>query len=145
MLAGFLALVLAIIRLFPETALAKSLHRWFVEIPLEFAQRIERKHIILIAILLCSGQTLALAGGAELAIAYAADMSLYLDAMLATYAAAAMARFRSAAGVLKSAVARAVRMVRPRPRERKPKRTAPRPPKPGNDDDPLWAWTAQAA
>lgn len=138
MLAGFLALVILVIRLFPSTALARSLHLWFVELPLEIARRVERKHLILLVILLCAGQTLALAGGAELAMAYAVDTSLYLDAMLATYAAAAAARLKSAACAFKAAVARvAARVPKSRPRSHKARPAPKRVSEADNDDDPI--------
>lgn len=146
MLTGLLALVILVIKLFPDTALARSLHRWLVEWPVEMAGRIERKHIILVVILLCAGQTLAIAGSAELALAYAMDMSLYLDTMLAAFIAAAAARLKAAAAAFRQAVLSvAARIRRPRPRTRRRRPSIPRPRKPSNDDHPVEMPILQAA
>lgn len=146
MLAGFLALVICITKLFPDTALARSLHLYCVELPLEMARAIERKDIILIVIILCSGEAFLMLGSAELAMAYAVNMSVYVDAVLATYIAALVARSAAAWAVCKARVMQLVRRIaRPRPRSRRT-RSAIRPPKkPSNDDRPAWADLALAA
>jgi hypothetical protein len=144
-LAGLLALLIALMKLFPETPLARTLHDAFVARPLALAGRLERKHIILVVILLCCGQTLALAGSAELAIAYAVDMSIYADAMIAGTLATATLRLRSLASACKARLGRLVMSSRPRPRSRRPKSATRSLPAPSNDGEPAGAWTALAA
>ena len=136
MFAGLLALVVLVVRLYPTTPLGRSLHRAFVERPLEIAGRVERKHIILIFVLLCSGQTLALAGSAELALAIALDMSAYVDALIAGYVAVAALRFRSTTTASKNALARIGRaLARPRRRARRTRAVPRNACKAANDDD----------
>lgn len=146
MLAGILALVILVVKLFPDTPLARSLHLGFVELPLRLAHRIERKHLILLVILLCSGQMLAVMGSAELALAYAADMSLYYDAMLTSALAAAATMAKSAWSACTVAIGRFVRGVSSaRPRSRRKRAEISRCATPANDDDPVRFRLAQAA
>ena len=137
MLAGLLALVIVIARLFPETPLARLLHLHFVELPLQLVRRIERRHLILLVIVLCAGQTLALAGSVEMGLAYAAEMSAYYDALLTASFAAAAGRLKTLwmsvragfAGIARVAGRSRGRALRRRPRPL-------RPAKPCNDDEP---------
>ena len=146
MLAGLLALAILVVRLFPETPFARFLHLWLVELPVDLARRIERRHVILVVIILCFGQTLALAGSAELAFAFAADMSLYADAALAAYLASVAVRLKAMRWACRDALQRiAARLPRPRRRSPRTRPSAPRTPKPGNDDDPAWRELARAA
>ncbi len=145
MIAGLLALILIFAKLFPNTPFGRGLHLYFVELPLKLAHQIERRHLILLVILLCSGQMLALMGSAELALAYAVDMSIYYDAAVATSLAAAATFFRNAWASFTSAVARLVRpLATARSRARK-KRPAAAPRKSAsNDDDPAWEFALAA-
>ena len=96
MLIGFFALAMVIMKLFPETPLAQRLMLYLVALPIEAARKLERKHLILLAILLFAGQSFALIGSAELALAYAVDMSLYYDALITVSTAAAATRLKAA-------------------------------------------------
>ena len=107
MIAGILALAMLIIKLFPETPTARVLMLYLVELPMRAAQKLERRHIILLAVVICAGQSLVLLGSAELALAYALDMSAYYDLLIVAWTAAAATRAK-AAWI-------AVRMVLPRP------------------------------
>jgi hypothetical protein len=137
MLTAFLAFAILVMRLFPETPFARSLHRMLVESPLAFSKRIERRHIILIVILLLLGETLILVGSAEIAIAYAIDLSLYADAMIGVTMAASAVRLKSAWPRGRDAVLRLVsrkgrlvrRAARTKPEARPHAASA-------NDDDP---------
>ncbi|HEX8193233.1 MAG TPA: hypothetical protein VF552_10060 [Allosphingosinicella sp.] len=143
MLTGFLAFAILVIRLFPETPFARALQLFLVEAPLAFAKRIERQHLILLVLLLCMGQTLALLGSAELALAYAVDMSLYADAVIMTTFAAYAARFKAAWRHVRAATLRLVtRIARPRRRDVRTKAAARRPAPPSNDDEPAPALIA---
>jgi hypothetical protein len=84
MLTGLLALALVVMKLHPSTPLARSLHHWLVEWPIEAVGRMERRHLILVAILLCCGPSLAALGSAEIGMLYAVDLSLYAEAVLMT-------------------------------------------------------------
>ena len=143
MLTGFLAFAIAVMRLFPETPFARALHHWLVEAPLAFARRIERRHLILLVLLLCMGQTLALLGSAELAMAYAIDLSLYADAVIMTTFAAYTARFKAAWRSVRDASLRLVpRRTGQRRRAPRSKAAARRTPSPSNDDEPAPATVA---
>ena len=143
MLTAFLAFAILILRLFPETPFARSLHRMLVEAPLAFSKRIERRHIILIAILLLLGETLVLVGSAEIAIAYAIDLSLYADAMIGVTMAASALRLKSAWPHARGAVLRLIsRKARPRRRSVRTRPRAQQPPSSSNDDEPVPALLA---
>lgn len=102
MLIGLFALAILIAKLFPATPAGRATHRYLVELPLELAARVERRHVILVAILLIGGQALILAAPIDLAIIYALDLSLYVDAAIAVSAAAAVARVKGAWSAFKS-------------------------------------------
>lgn len=143
MLAGILGLVILIIRLFPGTSMARSLHRAFVEWPLEMTHRLERRHLILLAIIVCTGHLALALGSAELVLAYAVDLSIYADAALATYFATAVSRVRTAISAFRVGVVRILHGARRiRPRSRRKATTAVHRSDPANDDDPAW-WVAR--
>jgi hypothetical protein len=112
MVAGLPALAMCFIKLFPRTLTAEALHLYLVELPIRAAQNLERRHLILLAIFLAIGQSLALIGSAELAIAYAVDMSIYYDALLAASAVTAAMHIKAAWLSLKT---RIPRLPDPRP------------------------------
>jgi hypothetical protein len=146
MLSGLLGLTILVMTLFPETALGQSLHRYLVEIPLQIADRIERKHVLLVLIMLCSFQTFAMLPTAELAMAYAVDLSLYADAVVATSLAAFSGRLKGALAALKNYAGSSLSTIlRISPRARRSRRKGLALKKPSNDDDPAWCTAAQAA
>jgi len=146
MLTGFFAISILIMAFFPKTPLARSLHRWLVEWPLDMAARMQRRHVLLILILLCAGQAIAMIGGTELAIAYAADMSIYADVVLLGYLASATTRLRSGWWIIRSTVTRAVAPLCGRkPRSRRKRCAAPRRESAANDDGPARTNALRAA
>lgn len=136
MLAGLLAVAMLIMKLFPRTPTADALTLYLVELPIRTAQRLERKHLILVAILLCAGQSLALIGSAELALAYAVDMSIYYDLLIAAWTAAALGRLKEARLAFRMRRPRRLR-ARPLTRARAPKRSKTETTcgQPANDED----------
>jgi hypothetical protein len=100
MVLGFCIALMLIMRIWPETPLARTLHFHLVERPTAWVARTERSHLVysaaILALLMTSGQVVALFGSAELALAFAWDLSLYLDAVLASYVAVAVTRLRAA-------------------------------------------------
>lgn len=144
MLTGFIALAIFIVKLFPNTAFVRSPHLYMVELPVELAQRFERRHIILGAILILSFQSFAMIGAADLAIVYAAEMSIYADAALAGYLTVITTRLKTVWAVCKRFVRRAS-CFRPRQRRRSARVAARKPRKPSNDDHPAWPQLPLAA
>lgn len=137
MLTGLLALIILFARLFPETPFGRGLHFYFVEMPLRISHRIERRHLILLVILLCSGQMLAMMGSVELAMAYAVDLSIYFDAAITAALTAGAVYLKNARSVLADAMKRLATISRPRARSRRTRATSVRPDT-ANDDDPDW-------
>jgi hypothetical protein len=140
MITGLLALSMLAMKLYPGTPLAQSLHLWLVERPLQWADRIERKHLILVAVILFSGPSLAALGSAEIAMLYAVDLSLYVDAVLVTSLSAFVAAVKSRWSSLVRRVGCTVRRGRLGKRSRRlrvRKVSAP-----SNDDEPAWTRVA---
>lgn len=142
MLACLLAFAMVVMKLYPSTPLARSLHRWLVEWPIETVGRMERRHLILVAILLFCGPSLAAVGAADAVMLYAADLSLYADAVLMTSLSAAGLSLRRGWTAF---VHRAIgsRRGSPRPRSRRVRVPSGRGSTAANDDDPARA--AEAA
>ena len=137
MLAGLLALALIVMESFPDTPFARSLHRALVEWPIEAAERKERRHFILIGVILFCGPSLAAFGSAEIAMLYAVDLSLYAEAvMMTSLSAAAMSFKKGWATVVRGAGA----LRRPRQRSRRVRVPRSRVGTTANDDEPAWAY-----
>jgi type IV secretory pathway VirB6-like protein len=136
MLAGLLALLILVMKLFHETAAARWLHRCLVEVPLARASRIRRSDILFILVLLAAGQSLALLGSVDLAMLYAVDLSLYLDAAIAVSAAAAAASLRARWTSVKALLRAPLRRKTRRPARPRSRRSRPLP-RTGNDDESL--------
>jgi hypothetical protein len=140
MITGLLALSLLVMKLYPETPFAQLLHLWLVERPLKAAARLERKHLILVAIILFSGPSLAAFGSAEIAMLYAVDLSLYVDAVVVTSLSAFAASLKSGWGAFIRGAGRTLRF-RPGKRSRRV-RAAHKANTASNDDEPAWARVA---
>lgn len=138
MLAGLLALALVVMKLDPTIPFARSLHQWLVEWPLEAAARMERRHLILIGVILFCGPSLAAFGSAEIGMLYAVDLSLYVEAVLVTSLSAAGASVRRAWATVVSS-AGVLRRGRPRPRSRRARASTGKKNTASNDDGPAWA------
>jgi hypothetical protein len=140
MLTGLLALAMVMMKSFPATPLARSLHLWLVEAPIEAAARMERKHFILLGVLLFCGPSLAAFGSAEVAMLYAVDLSLYAEAVLLTSMSAIGVSFRKGWATLIRGAAVGLRLRRPRQRARRVHKS--RAGAHSNDDEPAPALQA---
>lgn len=136
--ALFLAGLIAVMLLAPDTDAARWLHRATVQAPLDLFARLERKHILFMIVGLFAIQAYAAVLPAELAIALAWDMTAYVDAMIATWALSTFARLNSMkawAAVRMAALLAPFRRLRMRARRTRPARPEARQPA-ANDDDP---------
>lgn len=131
-----------VMRLWPQTPLARLLHFHLVERPISWAAEIERHQILYFAavgaMLLVSAEVIAVFGSLELAMVYAFDFSLYLDAALATYMAAVVSQLRTArTWLVRRTRGLAHRVARPadRPRAARHRRSRPQARVASNDDD----------
>lgn len=128
-----------IMKLFPQTPVARLLHAWFVARPAAWLTSRTRRDVIfglLVAgIMLAGTEFVLIAGTADVTVLLAWDLSLFVDALLVSWAAAASGGF--------NAVRRRIAglMRRPRPRQRRA-RVQRRAPQPGNDDEPAPALLA---
>jgi hypothetical protein len=100
MLAGIFVGLMLIMRVWPQTPVARFFHVHLVERPVAWAAGFERHQLLYVfalgALLLMSAEVIAIFGSAELAMVYAFDLSLYVDAALATYMAAVVSRIQTA-------------------------------------------------
>jgi hypothetical protein len=142
MLAGLFALALVLMKSFPETPFAGLLHRALVEWPIEAAERMERRHIFLIGVILFCGPSLAAFGSAEVAMLYAVDLSLYAEAVMMTSLSAAAVSFKKGWGAVAGVVTRALHLGHPRQRSRRVRVPRSRLGTPSNDDEPAWSHRA---
>ena len=138
MLAGLLAVTLILMKLYPSTPIARSLHQWLVEWPLEAVARVERRHLILIGVILLCGPSLAALGSAEIGMLYAVDLSLYVEAVLMTSLSVAGVSVKKAWNAFVSS-AGAFRPGRPRPRSRRARGAISKGTAASNDEGPAWA------
>ena len=105
--------------------------------------QVERRHLILLVILLCSGQILALMGSVELAMAYAVDMSCYYDAAIGAALSASALLIKNGFSVARARAVQSLGLARPRPRSQRRRPASSRPSYPANDDDPAGSeWVA---
>jgi hypothetical protein len=137
MLAGFMILLIALIKLFPNTPTGKWLHRTFVEIPARSLGKLERKHVIFFVLFILMAQNLMAIGAADLATAYLIDLSAYLDVVAISAMLAVAAKMKSGARQAKTRLT--LRLRRPdasRSRQVKSKSTTRDDTRDGaNDDD----------
>lgn len=133
MLASMLIVAMAIMKLWPQTPTSRWLHRALVEIPLELAAKVERKHLIFVAILLTGMLALAMMGPLDLALVGMWDLAVYLDVATAVLTITAVARGRSAWLLIRAwAAGMTTRIGARRPR---PRAVRPRIRRGANDDD----------
>ena len=134
--AVFLAGLMAVMLLAPETPAARWLHRHCVEEVLDLAARLERKHILFLVVGLVSIQAFAMTLPAELAVAMAWDVTTYVDIVIAGWTLSAFARVRSIkAWIVMKARGALFHRPRRRVRARRVRRPVERRPV-ANDDDP---------
>ena len=145
MLTALLGAAVLIMKRWPTLPFARLLHRALVEDPLELAERLERKHLVLLGLLLFGGQAIALFGP-ELTLVYAVDVSLYVEAAAATTLAAAASRLRYGWRAFRRAVSICMLRFRPRSRVRRTKKPAElRQNEPSTDDERPWSGFARAS
>ena len=81
------ALVIVLMKLFPDMPFSRWLAHWLVEKPLEWLASAQRHHIIFVVLviaLLLSPEAQMMLGALDLsAVSFALDMSLYIDAIAA--------------------------------------------------------------
>lgn len=142
MLTGLLLGAMIVLRVFPETAIA----RWLdtaVATAREGLGRIERRHIlflILMSIVLIAGtELLAMAGPFDMALVVLWDVSTYIDIVLTTAVVAAATR--GGAG-WRTLVARFLPHRAPRARRRRRRGKRATPPSANDDDRPAFARAA---
>jgi hypothetical protein len=118
---------------FPDTPLARLLHRWLVDAPTARLARVHPAQLIFVVIvagvLVAGGEVVLLMGGAEAAMALSWQLSLYLDAGIALAAAGALTRLKP---FIQMVVHRRPRRPRVAGRRR---RTPAASCRPANDDD----------
>ncbi|HEX5181790.1 MAG TPA: hypothetical protein VFW19_01435 [Allosphingosinicella sp.] len=144
MLTGLLIVATLITKLFPETPLARSLHRALIEWPLARLAAMDRRHaifvMILVGLVFGASDLLVMLGPADLILGFAWDVSIYADTLLAAAALAAVARSRI---VWRALLVDALRRSnRPRARSRRTLRPRPLAPNANDADDgdgPAWA------
>lgn len=133
--AFFLASLVAVMLLAPETPIARSLHRNLVEEPLRLAARFERKHVLFLVVGLASLQSFAMVLPAEMAMIMAWDLTVYVDLLIASWTLSAFARLRSMRAWMTLQAGRLRPRRRARVRARRIRRSAERR-SAANDDDP---------
>jgi len=136
-LTGFMAVVLLVLLLAPESPAGRAFHRQVVERPLQHLADMKRHHLIFFAIILgltiSGGEAFAILGP-HVATSVVIDMAIYLDAVLVAYAVAAVTMVRQGAAAVRAVLSRMVR--RPRPRRKRPALRKALRSKPANDDHP---------
>ena len=121
MFAGFVLLVIAMMKLFPELPTSRTLHRALVEAPLDRLAKMGRRHLIYAAVLVgmmfAGAEMVMLLGSADLMMLMAWDVSLYVDALIATWTLSAVMRGKAAWRTLAAPFFRPLRRA-PRSRRR---------------------------
>jgi hypothetical protein len=128
--AGLLLIATLIMKLWPETRAAQWLHRTLVERPMAFLGGLERRHLILLIVLLSMAQMVAVIGSMELVTLTAIDISFYVDAVITAWTIAALNRSR---GTWTAIFARLPRLRGGRSRQRRTRPAVRR--EASNDDD----------
>lgn len=124
MLASMFIVAMAIMKLWPQMPTARWLHRALVEIPLELVARLERKHLIFVAIVLTAMLALTMMGPLDMALVGMWDIAVYLDVATAVVAISVVARGRSVWLWVRAwvvGVAGRIGARRPRPRAVRPR------------------------
>lgn len=135
-----LLLLIATMRLFPETATARVLHRWLVEAPVNFV--FDGKWLRLLAgvvllVLMMAGPEIAMIIGA------AGIDAAFIELLLAAMMAGALGRVRETVASLRRAVTRAVSLpgrllARNRAPRARRQRKSQRPGKTDDSTGPAW-------
>ena len=136
-LCGLMLALVLVMRLAPQSLLARLLHRQLVELPLRWLAGLERHQLIFVLIMtaFAAGGVEAIAVlGPEMVAGYAIDLAIYLDALAVTYALAALAQLRAAARAVRWRLKRLAMKVARR-RRRAQRRVRSRPQAANDDED----------
>lgn len=138
MFCAMMMAAIAVMRLFPETPVARFLHFWLAEKTAAWIDGIRRKHVIFV--LLTIGMVLVLreaapmlAGTSELALFGIWDASVYLDVAIAAWTIAALGRGRVGWAVVRARLVALIARRRVRAPRARARRSRPVPV--ANDDD----------
>ena len=135
MFVGMLFGIVLAMKIFPETPIARAMHRAFVERPLEKLSAMDRRHLIFAVIALAMLSTglemVMLLGSTDLLMLMAWDVSLYVDAVIAVWTVAAVTRLKGAWRYALGRIAAPFRAARPRTSRRRIATAHP----PANDAD----------
>ena len=138
---GFTLALVLVMRLAPQSSLARLLQRQLVETPLDKLSRLKGHHLLYAAILplllLGGGEVLVAAGSVDFIMVYAMDLAIYFDAILFVYAVAAYTVARNSLRYTRLRMHKGVRVRRlVAARRRRQRVTASVRPSANDDDGP---------
>ncbi|WP_109808688.1 hypothetical protein [Sphingosinithalassobacter portus] len=147
MTAGWMALLLLTMKLFPDVPVVRAIHDSLIVKPLAWLDSLERRHmlfaLVFIGIALGGFEMIAVLGSADVAALLAWDISLYLDTVIAVWTMSTIGKARGAAAYLRSRIAGLLsRRPSARTRKRRARVAAARKPANDSDADGGWAWAA---
>lgn len=147
MFVGMLFGIVLAMKLFPETPIARAMHRAFVERPLAKLADMSRAHLIFgviaLVMLFSSAELIMLLGSSDLVMLMAWDVSLYVDAAIAVWTVAAVTRLKGAWRYAVSRLGSPLRAARARTSRRR--LVTARPPANDADEDGAgWAYALAA-
>jgi hypothetical protein len=131
-------------RLAPETPVGRVLHRWLVDAPARFCNRVSLPRLVFAAVLVLALYSIGMAFTSEIALLAAIDVATYAEIVAALWLAATRVRIKVMAGQAWSGASSVARRIAARavhvraPRQRKPRRPTP------SDDGEGWGALAFA-
>jgi len=131
---GLCALLLLIMKRWPDTPFARALHHWLVALPLAAIERVSRRRFIFLCVLLVVAPGMGAMVSADLAILLSMDIATYVDIALTAWTLAMFARVRGAGRTVFARLPRP-RLPLGRARRRRMARRTTARLKPANDDD----------
>ncbi len=127
----------------PNAPIARVLHRWLVEWPAAMLLHVERRHLILLAVMcamLLLSEGIAAAGlTPDLAIAAAWDISTFVDLAILGWTMSSLAGLQTARRFMAHSYAVTAKRLRRRPRAPRSARRPAKEPSANDDDRPLLA------
>ena len=98
LLAALVVLVIMLLKVVPDTSLAKSLHAVFVAYPARQLLRVRRIHLLILLFSLMflpvAGKVILIAGSIDILVMYVTHAAIYSDFLLATITVVAAAKMR---------------------------------------------------
>jgi len=131
-------LLVAVLRIWPESEIGRFLRPYLVERPATAISKLERHHLIwagIVLFVIVGAGELATLYGTEFLFAYSLDLSLYLDAVLVTTALAMVSRLRSVAHFLGRHMQAGIRRRADRHKRARPRAAHRRPVRRSADND----------